>query len=121
MKPTAAELEILNVLWAAGPATVRDVHSALEGHRQVGYTTVLKLMQIMAEKGLVVRDESHKAHVYRPALQQKEARSTLLGQMRDSLFGGSSAKLVLHALSDDRCTPEEIAEIRRILDERAKP
>ncbi len=117
MKPTTAELEILNVLWRLGPSTVRTVHSELEHQKPVGYTTILKLMQIMADKGLVRRDESNKAHIYRAALDQSAARATLLGQIRDALFGGSSAKLVLHALADDRCSPEDIAEIRRMLDE----
>ena len=116
MKPTPSELEILNVLWRLGPATVRTVHTELERDKPIGYTTVLKLMQIMAEKGLVLRDESQKAHVYRPALEQAQAQSTLLKQIRDALFGGSSAQLVLHALSDERCSPEEIAEIRKLLD-----
>ena len=98
---------------------MRAVHTELEQHKPTGYTTVLKLMQIMAEKGLVVRDEAQKAHVYTAAVDQSETQTTLLKQVRDVLFGGSSAQLVMHVLSDERCTPEEIAEIRKLLEEKS--
>jgi BlaI family transcriptional regulator, penicillinase repressor len=116
-KPTAAETEILNVLWQTGPATVRRVHAELQQSRAVGYTTVLKLMQIMAEKGLLQRDSKERAHVYRPAIAREATERQLVGDLLDRVFGGSAARLVLRALSDRPASRSEIAEIRRILDE----
>lgn len=111
-KPTAAELEILQVLWRLGPATVRAVHVELP---EKGYTTLLKLMQIMAEKGLVARDESARAHIYRPASAPQETRQQLLRDLLDSAFGGSPALLVQQALSTRKASRQELAEIREIL------
>ena len=115
-KPTAAELEILNVLWELGAGTVREVHGELERRQGVGYTTVLKLLQIMTEKGLVARDEKDRAHVYRPALKREETQGQIVGDLLDRVFGGSAAQLVLRALSDRKASKQEIAEIRQMLD-----
>ncbi len=115
-RPTEAELEILGVLWNRGPSTVRDVHEELDA-RRVGYTTVLKLLQIMAEKGLVARDESERAHVYRARLERDQAERQLVGDLVDKAFGGSASRLVLRALSTKTASAEEIERIRRLLDE----
>jgi predicted transcriptional regulator len=115
-RPTAAELEILRVLWSHGPATVRDVHEALR-ERRVGYTTVLKLLQIMTEKGLVTRDESERAHVYEARAAQEQTERQLVRDLVDRAFGGSPGRLVMQALSSRRATPEELDRIRRLLDE----
>src|SRR6185436_2613428 len=114
-RPTDAELAILRVLWNRGPSTVRDVFEALSASQ--GYTTVLKLLQIMTDKGLVVRDESQRAHVYVPQLSEQRTQRQLLGDLADRAFGGSSAKLVLHALSDHPASTEELRDIRALLDE----
>jgi predicted transcriptional regulator len=116
-RPTPAELEILRVLWERGPSTVRDVHDALNADRTTGYTTVLKLLQIMTEKGLVSRDESVRAHVYAPRVPQAQTQRQLVRDLLDRAFGGSAMKLVLHALSAKKASPEEISHIRRMLDE----
>lgn len=116
-KPSAAELEILAVLWARGDATVRQVYEALEGQRSTGYTTVLKLMQIMAAKGLVVRNETARAHVYSAAPRQDEMQGQLVDDLMEKAFGGSAAQLVQRALSQRRATKSELADIRRMLDE----
>jgi BlaI family transcriptional regulator, penicillinase repressor len=115
-RPTDAELEILSVLWSRGPSTVREVHGEL-AERRVGYTTVLKLLQIMAEKGLVARDESERAHVYRARLAQEQTQKQLIGDLVDRAFGGSASRLVLRALSSRKSSPEEIERIRELLDE----
>jgi predicted transcriptional regulator len=116
-KPTQSELEILAILWDLGEATVRQVHEALERRRETGYTTVLKLMQIMADKGLVVRDEAARAHVYTAAPRKEEMQGQLLDDLLDKAFGGSAAQLVLQALSRRKANHEELSEIRRMLDE----
>jgi predicted transcriptional regulator len=113
-KPTPAELEILEVLWRRGPSTVREVHGELTG---VGYTTALKLMQIMAEKGYVARDESERAHVYTAVLQREQTQGELVGDLLDRVFGGSAAQMVLRALSHRKASRQEIADIRKMLDE----
>lgn len=115
-RPTDAELAILNVLWERGPSTVRDVHEALSTSQATGYTTVLKLMQIMTEKGLVVRDESQRAHVYEARQSEQRTQRQLLSDLADRAFGGSPAKLVLQALSGRRTSVEEMNEIRHLLD-----
>jgi predicted transcriptional regulator len=114
-RPTGAELEILSVLWDQGPSTVRDVHLALERHREIGYTTVLKLMQIMAAKGLVERDETARAHVYKARVAQEQTQRQLVGHLLDRAFGGSAAKLMMQALSGSHASAEEIAEMRQML------
>jgi predicted transcriptional regulator len=116
-RPTAAELEILRVLWAQGPSTVRDVQERLNQSKPTGYTTVLKLMQIMADKGLVRRNEDQRAHVYEAACRQEDTQRQLVGDLVERAFGGSATQLVMQALAAKRATPEELAEIRRILDE----
>ena len=116
-RPTDAELEILKVLWRRGPSTVREVFETLGETRGTGYTTVLKLMQIMAEKGLVVRDESERAHRYEPAAPEDETQRRLVGDLLRRAFDGGAAKLVMQALSTERASAEELSEIRRMLDE----
>jgi len=120
IRPTNAELAILGVLWQRGPSTVRDVHDALGSARSdaVGYTTVLKLLQIMAEKKLVQRDTRARTHVYAAAVSEATTRNQLLSDLVDRAFGGSSLALVLQALSTTRATPAELEQIRRLLDER---
>ena len=115
--PTPAELEILGVLWKRGPSTVRDVQEALDEDRPTGYTTVLKLLQIMTEKQLVSRDERARAHVYVARLPEAHTQRQLVSDLLDRAFGGSAMKLVMHALSAKRTSPDEIARIRRMLDE----
>jgi BlaI family transcriptional regulator, penicillinase repressor len=116
-RPTDAELEILNVLWQRGPSTVREVYEVLLENKELGYTTVLKLMQIMSEKGLVSRDESDRTHVYEAERAQDETQRQLLSDLLDRAFNGSPTKLVMQALSSKKASREELAEIRRMLDE----
>ena len=116
-RPTDAELAILRVLWDRGPSTVREVHEALRSSQSSGYTSVLKLLQIMTDKGLVVRDETNRAHVYGPKLSEQRTQLQLLGDLVDRAFAGSSAKLVLQALSGRRATREELRDIRALLDQ----
>ncbi len=116
-RPTDGELEILRVLWKIGPATVRDVHEQLSVAKPAtGYTTVLKLMQIMADKGLVTRDEKSKAHVYKARIPQEQTQREIVGDLVDRVFGGSAARLMMQALSGSKASPDEIAQIRRMLD-----
>lgn len=115
-RPTDAELAILRVLWQRGPATVRHIHEELSRSRETGYTTVLKFLQIMTEKGLVNRDERQRTHVYTAACSEDETQRQLVGDMLDRVFGGSARKLVMHALSAKAASPEEIAEIRKLLE-----
>jgi BlaI family penicillinase repressor len=119
-RPTNAELAILAVLWERGPSTVRDVHEALRASRgdAVGYTTVLKLLQIMTDKKLAKRDTRARTHVYSAAVSEATTRRRLLSDLVDRAFGGSSLALVLQALSTTRATPAELDQIRRLLDER---
>ena len=116
-RPTDAELAILRVLWERGPATVRQVHDALSDARETGYTTSLKLMQIMAEKGLVTRDESARTHIYTARLTRHETQRQLVSDLVDRAFGGSAAALVMQALNARAASPDEIAEIRRLINE----
>lgn len=115
LKPTPAELAILNVLWDRGPATVREVQYALED-QAVGYTTVLKMLQIMLEKGLVRRDSSARAHVYESAFPAEEVQSRLVENLLDDAFKGSAKNLILRALSVKPSSPEELEEIRKLID-----
>jgi predicted transcriptional regulator len=114
--PTDSELEILNALWASGPATVREVHDALSS-RGTGYTTVLKQMQMMVEKGLLTRSERFRSHVYQVSVPREETQQQLAGSLLERAFGGSAKNLVLGALSAQPVSPEELAEIRKVLDE----
>ncbi len=116
-KPTESELEILTALWGLGPATVRQVHDKLGAQREVGYTTVLKLMQIMLDKGLVARDESQRSHVYRPAISQTQTQRQLVRDLARRAFGGSARKLVMQALAGRKPSADEIQEIRSMLDQ----
>ena len=119
LKPTDAELGILRVLWTRGPSTVRQVHDALNEERPTGYTTALKLLQIMADKGLVRRNEASRSHVYEAAASEDDTQRQLVGDLLDRAFDGAAGKLVLRALEDGRVTPDELAEIRRILNKRS--
>jgi len=123
IRPTNAELAILGVLWSNGASTVREVHVALQEARAeaVGYTTILKLLQIMTEKKLVKRDTRARTHVYSAAVSEATTRGRLLSDLVDRAFGGSSLALVLQALSSTRATPAELEQIRRLLDERKAP
>ncbi len=114
-RPTDAELEILSVLWRNGPGTVRDVHAAINALKPTGYTTVLKLLQIMIDKGLVRRDESERAHVYEARFGQEQTQRQLLDDLLERAFEGSASKLVMQALSSEKATTEELAEIKRLL------
>jgi BlaI family penicillinase repressor len=117
-RPTDGELEILRVLWREGPCTVRDVHGILSKTKPgTGYTTVLKLMQIMADKELVSRDEKNKAHVYSARIREDQTQKQLVGDLLDRVFGGSAARMVMQALASKKANPEELAEIRHMLDE----
>ena len=116
-KPTDGELAILSVLWRHGPRTVREVFAEFNRTRETGYTTVLKMLQIMAQKGLVTRDETRKTHIYRAALAQGEAQRRFVGDLLDRVFNGSAHRLVLQALSTKKASAAELAEIRRLLDE----
>jgi predicted transcriptional regulator len=116
-RPTEAELEILRALWERGPSTVRQVHEAIAAARETGYTTTLKLMQIMADKGLVTRDESSRTHIYTPRVSQESTQKQLVTDLVTRAFGGSAAELVLRALSSHTASDEELAEIRKLIDE----
>lgn len=115
IKPTESELEILGVLWKNGLASVREVHEELAKTKDVGYTTTLKLMQIMHEKGLVKRDASVKTHIYQAAVSKEKTQKHLLGKMIDGLFGGSSTQLVIQALGNHKASPEELESIQELL------
>ena len=114
-RPTEGELEILQVLWERKSATVRDVHEELLKVKQAGYTTTLKLMQIMFEKGLVARDSSNKTHIYQPIVSKEKTQDLFLNKMIDSLFAGSPAQLVMQALGNHKASKEELDEIRNFL------
>jgi BlaI family penicillinase repressor len=118
-RPTDAELAILRVLWERGPSTVRQVHEALATReRPTAYTTALKLLQIMIDKGLVRRDETDRTHVYAPRLSEEQTQRQLVRDLLDRAFGGSSSKLVVQALNAKRATAEELGEIRKLIDAR---
>jgi len=115
--PTGRELAILSVLWERGPSTVRDVHEALHQDTETGYTTTLKLMQIMVEKGLLVREDDGRRHIYRPALSEERTQREVVQDLLDRVFAGSAEKLVLRALSAKKVSPKELKRIREMLDE----
>lgn len=117
IRPTDSELEILRILWDAGPSTVRQVYDQIRKKREAGYTTILKLLQIMTEKQLVVRDESSRSHVYRAKYRQEQTQSQLLTDFIRRAFGGSANQLVMQALKGNQITSEEIQEIRALLDD----
>ena len=115
--PTDRELAILRVLWERGPSTVRQVNEAISADRSTGYTTTLKLMQIMTEKGLVVRDESDRTHVYKANVAEEQTQRQLVGDLMDRAFGGSARKLVMQALAAKKVSGGELAKIKQLLDE----
>ncbi len=115
-RPTDAELSILRVLWRRGPSTVREVHEDLVRQSSTGYTTVLKMLQIMTEKGLVVRDEGQRAHIYEARQGEQKTQRQLLGDLADRAFGGSAGRLAMQALSGRRASAAELSEIRELLD-----
>jgi predicted transcriptional regulator len=117
-KPTDAELNILQVLWRTGAATVREIHEKLG--ETTGYTTVLKFLQIMTEKGLVRRNESQRAHVYEPTLSEDETQQQLVTGLLKKAFGGSTSKLVMQALASRKASPGELTEIRRLIEQLSK-
>jgi len=116
-KPTAGELQILRVLWERGPSTVREVHDCLQQEKAYGYTTVLKLMQIMTSKGLVRRNETQRAHVYEACQPAEQTKRQFASDMLKRVFDGSARELMLHALAGRSSSKSEIAELRRLLDE----
>ncbi len=115
LKPTDSELEILQVLWEKGDATVREVHEQLIETKDCGYTTTLKLMQIMHEKGLVLRDDSSRTHIYKPNVSRDKTQKQLLNKMVDSLFSGSHSQLVMQALGSNTISQKELEEIQQLL------
>ena len=117
LKPTESELEILKILWNKEKATVREVHDELSKTKESGYTTTLKLMQIMFEKNLVTRDDSNKTHIYKPAVSREKTQKQFLNKMIDSLFSGSSADLVLQALGHNVATGAELDKIQKLIEE----
>jgi len=117
-RPTEGELELLGILWERGPSTVRDVHEQISRRRPLGYTSVLKLLQIMTDKGLVEREESGKAHIYRSAASQNETQNQMLRDMSARLFSGSAAQLAMHALSLEPVNDQELEELRHLIDQK---
>ncbi|MFM7839040.1 MAG: BlaI/MecI/CopY family transcriptional regulator [Chitinophagaceae bacterium] len=117
LKPTESELEILQVLWDKKTASVREVHETLANKKEVGYTTTLKLMQIMLEKGLVKREDSSKTHYYQPAISREKTQKQQVRKLIDSLFGGSPAQLILQALGNHQASPEELDHIRQMVED----
>jgi predicted transcriptional regulator len=115
--PTEKELEILNVLWTKGPSTVRQVNAEIDKEQRTGYTTTLKLMQIMTDKGLLVRDDSQFKHVYKPAVSKNNTQDQIVQGILDNVFSGSAEALVLRALSAKKVSPEELENIRKLLNE----
>ena len=116
-RPTDTELAILRVLWRIGPATVRAVQAELAREEETGYTTVLKMLQIMTEKGLVKRDEAERSHVYEPAISEQSDQPRLVGHLLERAFSGSARQLVLQALAAKKSSPKDLAEIRKLLDQ----
>ena len=117
LKPTESELEILQILWTKGLATVREVHVVLSKTKNAGYTTTLKLMQIMNEKGLVKRDDSMRTHIYQASVNKEKTQKHLLGKMIDSLFGGNTTQLVMQALGEHKASPAELQKIQELLND----
>src|SRR5436305_8848917 len=113
-RPTDAELEVLTVLWSHGPSTVRDVHETIAKRKPTQYTTVLKMMQIMADKGLVLRDEEQRAHIYKPARPREWTQKQLAGDLLHRAFNGSASSLLVGALSARKASKTELAELRRL-------
>lgn len=116
-RPTDRELAILRILWDNGPSTVRQVNEAMNKDEDTGYTTTLKLMQIMTEKGLLVRDESDRQHIYKPAFSEEKTQKQLVGDLLERAFSGSAEKLVMRALSAKKVSAKELTRIRKLLNE----
>ena len=116
-KPTDSELEILNILWEKGPCTVREIHEVLEKSKDAGYTTTLKLMQIMLDKKLLSRDASSKTHIYKAAISQEHTQGQLVKRMIDTVFNGSAMNMVMQALGNHKANAEELEQIKQYLDE----
>ena len=117
IKPTESELEVLQILWEFGPSTVRFINDRLKRDKKVGYTTTLKIMQIMTEKGMLSRDTEKKTHIYTSLISQKDAQQQMLDKLLNTVFGGSAQKLVLQALGNHKSTKKELEEIKKIISE----
>lgn len=117
IKPTESELEILNILWQKGPCSVRQVHEVIEQTKSSGYTTTLKLMQIMRDKGLVTRDSSAKVHIFQAAVTQKQAQGQMIRRMVDTAFNGSASQMVMQALGNYKASADELKEIKQYLEQ----
>ena len=120
IKPTESELEILQIVWEKKHCTVREVHEVLEKNKEAGYTTTLKLMQIMLEKGLVERDSSAKTHIYKPLVNQQKTQEHLLSKMINNVFNGSASRMVMQALGNHQASKEELEAIKLYLDDLSK-
>lgn len=116
IKPTQAELEVLQILWTYGPSTVRFVNEKLKGERNVGYTTSLKVMQIMTDKGILDRYKESRTHIYSALIEEKETKNQLIDKFVTSLFGGSASGMVLQALGNHKCSTEELDEIKKLIE-----
>jgi predicted transcriptional regulator len=116
-QPTEVELQILRILWELGPSPVREIHARLEADKGTNYSTTVKMLSVMLEKGLVTRDEQARPHVYRAAVTQERARKKMLHELIDKLYDGSASSLVMHALSSQKASAEELNEIRRLINE----
>jgi predicted transcriptional regulator len=117
-RPTEGELELLRILWDRGPSTVRDLHQEISAKRALGYTSVLKLLQIMTEKGLVEREESGKAHIYHPAASQNETQDQLVRDISERLFAGSAAQLAMHALALEPVNDQDLEALRTLIEQK---
>lgn len=115
-QPTEVELQILRILWSRGPSIARDIHDSLQEFKQTTYSTTVKMLSVMLDKGLLKRDDDVRPQIYRPASPQQRTQKKMLGDLIEKVYDGSAAKLMMHALSSDKATPEEIAEIRKLLD-----
>lgn len=116
-QPTDVELQILRILWQDGPSIARHIHDSLQEFKETTYSTTVKMLSVMLDKGLLKRDDDVRPQIYRPSVPQQRTQRRMLGNLIDKVYDGSAAKLMLHALSSKKATPEEIAEIRRLLDQ----
>jgi predicted transcriptional regulator len=117
IKPTESELEILNILWTEGPRTVREIHEELEKSKSAGYTTTLKLMQIMHEKGMLTRDITSKTHIYKAAINQEQIQEQIVQRVIDTAFNGSAMHLVMQALGNNKTSKDELEQIKEYLEQ----
>lgn len=116
-QPTEVELQILRILWERGPSPVREIHARLEAEKGTNYSTTVKMLSVMRQKGLVTRNEAAQPHIYKPALSRRKAGKRMVSDLIDRVYEGSATSLVLQALSTSKATPSELAEVRRLLDE----